>query len=154
MKFLCISCDQQMQFAERQEPGDGTFAASFRCPQCGHQVALLANPMETQLVGSLGIRIGGRTSYSVDYEITMPADAPLWLHNEFGNAVVGLSNGQHFEVNTTDTLIYSTTGRLITTAGLEGLIVVDTGDRLLICTKEHAQLVKEIAEHMQRVQQP
>jgi len=61
MKFLCISCDQQMQFAERQEPGDGTFAASFRCPQCGHQVALLANPMETQLVGSLGIRIGGRT---------------------------------------------------------------------------------------------
>lgn len=34
------------------------------------------------------IRIGGRTSYSVDYDIAMPADAPLWLHNEFGNADV------------------------------------------------------------------
>ena len=34
------------------------------------------------------IRIGGRTSYSVDYDVTMPADAPLWLHNDFGNADV------------------------------------------------------------------
>ncbi len=61
MKFLCIDCDEQMQFAERQVPGDGTFAAAFRCPRCGRSVALLANPMETQLVGSLGVKIGGRT---------------------------------------------------------------------------------------------
>ena len=61
MKFLCIDCDEQMQFAERQQPGDGTFAAAFRCPRCGRSVALLANPMETQLVGSLGVKIGGRT---------------------------------------------------------------------------------------------
>lgn len=61
MKFLCLDCDEQMQFAERQQPGDGTFAASFRCPRCGRAVALLANPMETQLVGSLGVKIGGRT---------------------------------------------------------------------------------------------
>ena len=61
MKFLCIGCDEQMSFEERQVPGDGTFAASFGCPRCGHRVALLANPMETQLVGSLGVKIGGRT---------------------------------------------------------------------------------------------
>ena len=61
MKFLCVNCDEQMQFEERQQPGDGTFAASFRCPKCRHQVAMLANPMETQLVGSLGVKIGGRT---------------------------------------------------------------------------------------------
>jgi mannose-1-phosphate guanylyltransferase len=53
-------------------------------------------------------------------------------------------------VRTNDTLIYSTTGRVITTAGVEGLIIVDAGDQVLICSKEHAQLVKEIAEHMQR----
>lgn len=61
MKFLCIECDEQMQFTERQLPGDGTFAAAFRCPRCGRAVALLANPMETQLVGALGVKIGGRT---------------------------------------------------------------------------------------------
>lgn len=61
MKFLCIDCDVQMQFEERQVPGDGTFAAAFRCPTCNRAIALLANPMETQLVGSLGVKIGGRT---------------------------------------------------------------------------------------------
>ncbi len=61
MKFLCIECDAQMQFEERQVPGDGTFAAAFRCPTCKRAIALLANPMETQLVGSLGVKIGGRT---------------------------------------------------------------------------------------------
>jgi hypothetical protein len=60
MKFLCLDCDEQMQFEERTVPGDGTFAAAFRCARCNRRVALLANPMETQLVGALGVRIGGR----------------------------------------------------------------------------------------------
>ena len=61
MKFLCVACDRQMQFEERQLPGDGTLAAAFRCPACGRVVALLTNPMETQLVASLGVKIGGTT---------------------------------------------------------------------------------------------
>jgi hypothetical protein len=60
MKFLCIECDAQMHFDDRREPGDGTFAASFRCEKCGRRIAMLANPMETQLVGALGVQIGGR----------------------------------------------------------------------------------------------
>jgi hypothetical protein len=59
VKFLCLECDAQLTFTERQQPGDGTFAAAFVCPRCGRRIALLANPMETQLVGSLGVRIGG-----------------------------------------------------------------------------------------------
>ena len=61
MKFLCIDCDEQMSFETREQPGDGTFAAAFACPRCGRRVAMLANPYETQLVSSLGVRIGGRT---------------------------------------------------------------------------------------------
>jgi hypothetical protein len=60
MKFLCIPCDEVMGFAERQLPGDGTMAAVFTCPGCGHEMAMLTNPMETQLVSSLGVRVGGR----------------------------------------------------------------------------------------------
>ena len=60
MKFLCIDCDTQMGYEERRQPGDGTFAASFSCPSCGRRIAMLANPMETQLVSSLGVQIGGR----------------------------------------------------------------------------------------------
>ena len=75
MKFLCIDCDRQMEFAERQEPGDGTFAASFTCPACGRRVALLANPMETQMVRSLGVQIGGRTLEAEPMELTRDAVA-------------------------------------------------------------------------------
>lgn len=61
MKFLCIQCDHIMAFAERQLPGDGTLAAVFECSACGRDIAMLTNPMETQLVSSMGIEIGGRT---------------------------------------------------------------------------------------------
>jgi hypothetical protein len=61
VKFLCVDCDRQMAFEERKLPGDGTLAATFKCPTCGRVVAMLTNPMETQLVSSLGVEIGGRT---------------------------------------------------------------------------------------------
>ena len=73
MKFLCLDCDTQMQFDERRQPGDGTFAASFGCPKCGRRVAMLANPMETQLVSSLGVEIGGRTLDEEPMELTRKA---------------------------------------------------------------------------------
>ena len=59
MKFLCVECDRQMAFEERRLPGDGTLAVAFRCPACDRVVAMLTNPMETQLVSSLGVKIGG-----------------------------------------------------------------------------------------------
>lgn len=61
MKFLCVECDEQMVFADRRVPGDGTLAAVFRCPACGRSVGMLTNPMETRLVSSLGVEIGGET---------------------------------------------------------------------------------------------
>ena len=69
MKFLCVECDQQMAFGERQLPGDGTLAATFKCPTCGRVVAMLTNPMETQLVSSLGVEIGGRTVPAEPFEM-------------------------------------------------------------------------------------
>ena len=69
MKFLCVECDQQMAFGERQLPGDGTLAATFKCPKCGRVVAMLTNPMETQLVSSLGVEIGGRTVPAEPFEM-------------------------------------------------------------------------------------
>jgi len=69
VKFLCVECDQQMAFGERQLPGDGTLAATFKCPKCGRVVAMLTNPMETQLVSSLGVEIGGRTVPAQPFEV-------------------------------------------------------------------------------------
>jgi mannose-1-phosphate guanylyltransferase len=77
----------------------------------------------------------------------------LYESDEHGNTIVSdgsaSATSRHIGVNTTDTLVYSATGRLITTAGVEGLIIVDTPTGLLICAKEHAQLVKDIADRAQ-----
>jgi hypothetical protein len=70
VKFLCVECDRPMGFAERELPGDGTLAAVFTCPACGRSVAMLTNPMETQLVASLGVKIGGRTLPEQPFELT------------------------------------------------------------------------------------
>lgn len=75
MKFLCIECDRQMAFTERELPGDGTLAAVFACPACNRSVAMLTNPMETQLVSSLGVQIGGRSVPEQPFELTRSAVA-------------------------------------------------------------------------------
>ena len=54
--------------------------------------------------------------------------------------------GRHIAIQTRDTFVYSTTERVIATAGIEGLVIVDTGDALLICPKDQVQLVKQITE--------
>ena len=69
MKFLCVKCDTVMNFAERQLPGDGTMAAVFTCASCQHEIAMLTNPMETQLVASLGVKVGGRTIDEQPFEV-------------------------------------------------------------------------------------
>ena len=81
MKFLCVECDQQMAFGERELPGDGTLAATFKCPKCGRVVAMLTNPMETQLVSSLGVEIGGRTVPAAAFEMVssmVVTGGPAW----------------------------------------------------------------------------
>ena len=58
MKFLCITCDEPMKILSAGPPEDGSITAIFACPTCSHQIAMLTNPHETQLVQSLGVKIG------------------------------------------------------------------------------------------------
>jgi len=66
-------------------------------------------------------------------------------HDEQGNVV--MVEGQHIGLDTAGSLIYSE-GRLVATIGINDLIVVDTGDVLLVLPKSRAQdvsaLVKEL----------
>lgn len=59
MKFLCVRCDEAMKISSASKPDDGgSITAMFGCPTCGTQIAMLTNPHETQLVQSLGVKIG------------------------------------------------------------------------------------------------
>jgi hypothetical protein len=59
MKFLCIACDQAMRLSGTAGPDAGSLTVTFACPACGHRVAMLTNPWETQLVRTLGVKVGG-----------------------------------------------------------------------------------------------
>ena len=58
MKFLCIPCDKPMQLQKTGAPDAGSLDLRFSCSKCGHEVAMLTNAGETQLVHSLGVRVG------------------------------------------------------------------------------------------------
>src|SRR5262245_33242068 len=68
MKFLCLDCDQPMKLHSTEGPDEGSLSVTFRCPECGFRVAMLTNPFETQMVRSLGIKVGGRTVPAEPFE--------------------------------------------------------------------------------------
>jgi mannose-1-phosphate guanylyltransferase len=71
----------------------------------------------------------------------LPAD-------ENGNIVVG---SQHIAIESGSSLIYGTNpDRLLVTIGLSDLVVVDTGDVLLVCPKEKAQQVRQVVDHLKK----
>jgi mannose-1-phosphate guanylyltransferase len=54
-------------------------------------------------------------------------------------------DAQHLGLDTTQSLIVSDhTGRLIVTLGVDDLIVVDTQDAVLVCSRKYAQKVREV----------
>jgi Proto-chlorophyllide reductase 57 kD subunit len=68
MKFLCQSCDEGMKLEAARGPDEGSLQAIFVCPRCHYKVVMLTNPWETQLVQTLGVKIGGRADSAAPYE--------------------------------------------------------------------------------------
>ena len=68
MKFLCIACDEAMRLQSTAGPDEGSLTVTFACPACGHRVAMLTNPWETQLVRTLGVKVGGRAAEAAPLE--------------------------------------------------------------------------------------
>ena len=62
MKFLCVPCDSPMKMQTIGPPERGSLSVVYACPECGYEMAMLTNPYETQVVQSLGMRIGPEAS--------------------------------------------------------------------------------------------
>ena len=58
MKFLCVPCDSPMKLQTIDPPEGGSLSVVYACPECGYEMAMLTNAYETQVVQSLGVRIG------------------------------------------------------------------------------------------------
>jgi len=63
-----------------------------------------------------------------------------------GNIIL---SGDHINVNSTNTLVYTShPNKVIATINIKDLVIVDTGDALLICPRDSAQYVKKITDQL------
>ena len=70
MKFVCLNCETYMNFEKVEKPGEGSLGVFFGCPSCGAKFSMVTNPGETQMVSSLGVKLGGRTDAAEPFEMT------------------------------------------------------------------------------------
>lgn len=67
-----------------------------------------------------------------------------------GNIIIG---GKHYGLDTKESLVYvAQERRLIVTIGVRDLVVVDTGDVLLICRKDEAQKVRHVVNFLKETE--
>ena len=67
------------------------------------------------------------------------------------NGNVATNAQHHLALDTHNTLVYSTGDeRLIVTIGLDDMVVVDSGDVMMICKVDQSQKVKDVVEHLRK----
>ncbi len=102
-------------------------------------------------------------SISIDYGILERSDDVLVVIGDFDWNDVGtwealgtifppdasgnIVQADHIGMGTQNSIIYST-DRLIATIGIDGLIIADTKDALLICPKEQSQAVRALVDRL------
>jgi len=83
MKFLCVPCDTPMKLQSVAPPERGSLSVVYSCPECGYEMAMLTNAYETQVVQSLGVRIGpAEASAKADSKCPFGAMIPATASSE------------------------------------------------------------------------
>ncbi len=63
-----------------------------------------------------------------------------------GNVQIGA--GERLQIDTRNTLVHSSPGRMVATVGVDDLVIVDTGDALLVLHRDRAQDVGKLVERL------
>lgn len=71
----------------------------------------------------------------------------LLENDEEGNVIRG--RGRTLLVDTAESYVYASAGRLVAAVGLEDFVIVDTPDALLLCPKSRAQDVREVVQALE-----
>jgi mannose-1-phosphate guanylyltransferase len=102
-------------------------------------------------------------SISIDYGIMERSSDVIVISGEFGWNDVGswdmldvlydvdengnVIHGEQINIDTTNCISYSS-GKLISTIGVDNLVIVETGDAVLVCSKDRVQDVKKIVDEL------
>jgi len=102
---------------------------------------IMENAVQVTVIPTTGLNWNDVGSWDSLFEV-MQADPD-------GNILIG--NGEHIGLDTKNSLLYlEQNNRLIVTIGINELILVDTGDVILVCHKEHAQKVRQIVYYLKK----
>ncbi len=69
------------------------------------------------------------------------------------NGNISTNTALHLPHETHNTLVYGESERLIVTIGVDDMVIIDTGDALLVCKTDQSQRVKEVVEHLKKHRQ-
>jgi mannose-1-phosphate guanylyltransferase len=69
------------------------------------------------------------------------------------NGNIATNTNLHLAHETHNTLVYGGSERLIVTIGVDDMVIIDTGDALLVCKTDQSQRVKEVVEHLKKHRQ-
>jgi mannose-1-phosphate guanylyltransferase len=124
--------------------------------------AVLGSPEYTMILGRIWPEI---TKNTIDYGIMEGAKQVVVIPIEIGWTDIGswgsLFNllptdtekntfiGQHISIDTTDTLVFGGK-RLVATMGVQDLVIIDTEDVVMICSREREQDVKALVEMLKK----
>lgn len=85
MKFICMKCNDFMEYEGQEGVAGQRLGLVFSCKRCSSSFSLVTNPGETQLVHALGIQIGGRSAPIQPLELTrdslkeeVASVGPIW----------------------------------------------------------------------------
>lgn len=70
--------------------------------------------------------------------------------DQAGNVVI---NADHMPLETHKSLIYSFKKKLIVTIGVDDMIIIDSGDALLVCRRDQAQQVRQVILNLKKLNQ-
>jgi mannose-1-phosphate guanylyltransferase len=74
----------------------------------------------------------------------------LAVADDDGNHALLTGDSTLLPLGSRDNLVYAEGGRAVSLFGVEGLVVVDTGDALMICPRDRAEELRQLVEHVRR----
>lgn len=146
-----------------------TLLAAFKAhlPKTWKELETIRGSWETpRRLSALKAAFGRIAPISIDYGVLEKEKKMLVIPADFGWADVGhwravhdvlaaspaanVTRGAHLGHESEGNLLYSFGGKLIATAGLKDMIVLETEDVLLVCPKSRAQDVKKLVEALEK----
>ena len=153
--MFCFTAERYLQALEKHMP-----ELRHQAEECWHNSDRRATPVELD-----GATFSCMAGISIDYAVMEKAENAAVVRGDFGWSDVGSwkavsdladaddagnkVDGRAIVIDSKNCFIQGEK-RLIATVGVENLVIVDTGDAVLVADRDRAQDVKAVVEHLHR----